>query len=228
MMSQPRQLQLKSKSDSKIFFLGLVISVVLCYFALFIEYRYLFTLDYYIFESSSLEEAYEWYRKEQSIIWLNIVGIFIVILVRDFIVSLILYSSHKVTNIAVRYVQELSIASVATTVFGLNYIVSVVGKVCGLISYTSETVNNNYRYQSVNVLFNGYGNLNHLKAPLDLLNISQIVFIVVLIITSRIILSPNTKSAKIKTSISTLIGYLAFLFLMINIFVLINIFKFYK
>ena len=228
MMSQSVQMQLKIKVDYKIILLSLIISLALCYLALFLEYRHIFTLDYFVSQSISYVDGYEWYRKEQSIIWLNVAGIFVVVLVRAFVLSLVLYTSHKVANIAVRFIQEVTIASIATTVFSLNYLVTVGGKVLGLIPYTFETANNNYRYQSVNVLLDGYNSLYYLEAPLDLLNISQVVFLVILVFTTRIILNPKTDKSKLKISTSTLVGYLTFLFLIINVFVLINIFQHYE
>lgn len=218
---------LKIKMNGRIILFGLILSLVLCYFALFLEYRYIFTLEYFASQSVSYVDAYKWYRQELSIIWLNVVGILAVVLGRTLVISLVLYTSHKVANVSVRFDQEFAIASIATIIFGLNYLVTVIGKVTGFIFYSPETINNNYRYQSVNVFFDSCISLSCLKAPLDLLNISQAVSLVVLVVFSWIILNLKTYKSKLKILVSTLIGYMTFLFLVINVFILTNIFQYY-
>ncbi|MDY3884875.1 hypothetical protein [Porphyromonas somerae] len=227
MISEHIQMPLKVKMNGRIILFGLILSLVLCYSALFLEYRYIFTLEYFVSQSVSYADAYEWYRQELSIIWLNVVGVLAIILGRTLVISWILYTSHKVANVSVRFDQEFAIASIATIIFGLNYLVTVIGKVTGLISYSPETVNNNYRYQSVNVFFDSCISLSCLKGPLDLLNISQVVSLVILVVFSLIILNSKTYKSKLKILVSTLIGYMTFLFLIINAFILTNLFQYY-
>lgn len=218
----------RSKLTSSISW-GTFISIILSFIALFLEYRYLFTLDYYISESQSLTDGYEWFEKEQSIVWLNVVGILGLVILRTACIALVLYISHKVTNLQVVFTQELAISSIATTIFSLNYLCSVAFKIIGLIPYTRDSINNNYRYQSLNVFFtDNIEIISVFKGGLDMLNITQMIFVIILFVTTWVFSSTETSKDKMKLSSASLLGYILFLFILFNLILLVNLIILYE
>lgn len=114
-----------------------------------------------------------------------------------------LFVGFNISGTKITFKKSYKISIQSFIIFSLNYFVTVILKISGLLSYNVSNVNDVYHYQSL-PRFLGLKNLPQWATyPLDKINISEIVYVFFL----GVIIYYNLKLSKIESIKKALIIY---------------------
>jgi hypothetical protein len=168
-------------------FLYVLLAIVVIYaLALTIEFKFIFTDEFYK-HSLSKSESYDSYEKIVQFInkdrqteWVNYPFIFIIVLVPAITISSVLFLGFILKEYQVSFKSIFSVVIKAQIVFAINYMIAVVLRILGLIKYDFNNVNNNYQYQSALVFFKIEKIPEWMYLPLQNINLTEIIYLMVL------------------------------------------------
>ena len=159
-------------------------AIIIIYFiALALEFQFVFTDEFYT-ASLAGEFDYDTLTKfihdDRGVEWVNYLIVFIVVLAPALLISLSLNTGAVFREYKIRFRQIFDITLKAQIVFALNYLVSVLFKAFGIIEKNWNTIDNNYFYQSAAYFFREKGLPFWMMYPLQIINITEIVHVLVL------------------------------------------------
>jgi hypothetical protein len=152
--------------------------------SLIVEFKYIFTDEFYKQalenKSNSPDKISQFIIKDRQTEWVNYPFIFIVVLVPTIAITSVLFLGSILKEYKVSFKSIFSIVLKAQIVFAINYLLAVVLRSLGLIKYDFGNVNNNYEFESVFAFFKVEKIQYLLHYPLQFLNITEFVHIMVL------------------------------------------------
>lgn len=160
--------------------------------ALAFEFKFIFTDEFYYqsFENkSTYEKIQNFINTDRNSEWLNYMYALFRILIPSFLIAGLLYIGAIIKELKIKFPQLFKIALKAQIVFALNYFLSVILKWGDLIENHWENINNNYHYQSLLVFFKGYELPYWLYYPLQSVNITELIHILILAVGIRSLLT---------------------------------------
>lgn len=162
---------------------ALIIISCLYSLSLVIEFQFIFTDEYY---RSSFSKIYPHEYIEGIIIrereseWINFLFVPGVILIPSILIAFVINLIAILKDINLKFGEILDISIKSSIVFALNYFISTILKAFGLLNKEIWNIDNNYDYQSLAILFKDSGYPDYILYPLQLVNVSEIVFILFL------------------------------------------------
>lgn len=161
----------------------LIVLVSIYAIALTLEFAFVFTDNFYIssFENQiNLESIKSLILKERESQWMNYLVPIFIIIIPALLIAFCLNIGVVLKNYKIAYSSLFGIALKAQLVFSMNYLIVVALKSFGIIDFTYSTVNNNYGFQSLLILFNPQTLPNWLFYPLQCINIAECLHILFL------------------------------------------------
>jgi len=134
------------------------IIMILYFIALTIEFKFIFTDDFYLkaFESKknfeSIQNIMNNARNEE---WLNYPIAFIVVLFPTLMIAFALNIGTVFNEYKIEFIDLFKITLKAQVVFAINYLIATVLKWQGLVERHSGNMNNNYDFQSLAFFLRG-------------------------------------------------------------------------
>lgn len=102
------------------------------------------------------------------------------ILISCSLIALCLFIGFNIANIRLNIKNCIRFSLAGIIVFSINYLISVILKIFGIVQYNYNTVDDIYSYQSVNVLFIGKKLPAWAFKLLGQINITEVVFVLFL------------------------------------------------
>lgn len=159
------------------------IIMVLYFIALTIEFKFIFTDDFYLdaFESKkSLESIRNIMANDRNQEWVNYPIVFLVVLFPTLMISFALNIGAVFNEYKIKFTDLFKIALKAQLIFAINYLIATVLKWQGLVERHYGNINNNYDFQSLAVLFKGKELPFWIMYPLQNVNITEIMHLLFL------------------------------------------------
>ncbi|MCG8410048.1 MAG: hypothetical protein MI739_02060, partial [Bacteroidales bacterium] len=160
-----------------------IIIIGLYFIALGVEFKYIFTEDFYLdaFKGqNNLENIYEFIAKDKSSEWVNFPIVLIIVLVPTLIIAFILNLGAALKEYKFRFTSLFKISLKAQMVFAINYLVITILKVFNLLDRHYDNINNNYDFQSLLIFFKDKKLPLTVRYFLQYINISEITYILLL------------------------------------------------
>lgn len=151
--------------------------------SLVVEFNYLFTDGFYVssFEGKrSIESIDQLISMERESQWVNYPIVVLIVLIPSLLVAFSLNVGAVLKNYSIPFSKLFGLALKAQLIFALNYLLAVILKLSGVISFTYATVNDSYRFQSLLVFFNVSSLPYWLLYPLQCINIAEGLHVVFL------------------------------------------------
>ncbi len=175
--------------------------IVTIYFvALTIEFKFVFTDDFYhqSFDAkNSYEQVQSFIIADRNKEWLNYPFAIFRILIPSTLITSLFYLGKIIREFKVSFFELFEVALKAQMIFAINYILAVILRLRDLIDGDWASINNNYYYQSLLIFFRESNLPYWLYYPLQCINISE--FLHILILTFGI---HSITSLKFKSSLS--------------------------
>jgi len=151
--------------------------------ALTIEFRFVFTDDLYLglqASKKSLENIQNLISSERKSQWINYPITILIVLIPSLLISFCLNIGTVIKEYKTSFIKLFEIAVKAQMVFAINYLLSIVLKATGVIHFSLTTVNNNYNFQSALIFFDNKVLPYWLIYPIQCINLTEIVHILIL------------------------------------------------
>jgi len=157
-------------------------SIIIVYFiALKIEFTYVFTDNFYFSSFIDTVSSIDNYiHAERNVEWINYLLVFVIILIPTVGISIALNIGAVFKEHKVKFIQIFKIVLKSQIIFSLNYLFSVLLRIIGALDVNMKTINNNYSYQSSLCLFDGVNISSWLQYPLQIINITEIIYVFML------------------------------------------------
>lgn len=170
---------MNNNSKNKIILFLIFIGCIIYAIALFIEFKWIFTDEY--FTSHYLNKDYS-----QILIYLNKKDILINYLLIPLValtpilgVAICLWIGFNILEKDATFSKCLLVSSWSNLIFPLNYLLSVILRVSNFLPYDQTNANNNFQYQSV-LVFIKKDIPDWSIYPLEKINITEFLFVLLL------------------------------------------------
>lgn len=194
--------------------------------ALTIEFRYVFTDNLYFnsFESKRTIQGIEnLIMAEREDEWLNYPIAGLVILLPSLLIAFCLNLGIILRDFKVSFIKLFGVVLKAQIIFALNYLISIILRISGIIDFSYYTANNNFEYQSALVFFDTKVLPDWLLYPIQCINITEIIHI--LFLTLGITWLLNLKSSKALFFVLLWYGVGLLLWIVFSVFLQTNIYN---
>lgn len=165
---------------------------------LYLSYRYLYNETNYMDTFSdklSTISIQKMIAAENSTVWINYTIAALLVFVSSFLVSICISIGTLVNEVKIRFTHVFSLAVKSHIIFALNFLFITVLKAAEIIPYTLGNAHNDYWFQSALMFFD----VKKLPAwsyyPLQSLNITELIHILLLSFGTGILLNRNYWSA---------------------------------
>ncbi|MDR1984520.1 MAG: hypothetical protein LBQ28_06835 [Prevotellaceae bacterium] len=160
-------------------------AIMLVYFvALTLEFKFVFTDDFYLNSLSTRyddhSKLFEFIRSDRALEWTNYFIAFAIVGVPALLIAFTLNVGTLFCEYKIKFAKLFNIALKAQIIFALNYLVSIILKCTGIIETNWDMIDNNYFYQSAAYFFKGNGYPFWIMYPLQIINITEIVHLLIL------------------------------------------------
>lgn len=161
-----------------------IINIVIYIISIALELKFVYSDAFYYQELGKKLGSQEAFLKELSVqrgmdIY-NYLWIPVHLLASCGLIALCLFIGFNIANIRLTIKNCFRLSLVGIIVFSLNYLVSVILKIIGVVQYNYNTVDDIYTYQSLNVLFAGKQLPSWAYILLGQINITEVVFVLFL------------------------------------------------
>jgi len=161
----------------------LIVLVAIYAVALTMEFKYVFTDDFYISSlegKRSFESINSFITKERDMQWVNYPISILIVLVPTLLVAFCLNIGAVLNNQKVSFLRLFGIALKAQLIFALNYLIAISLKAANMVTFSFASVNNNYSFQSLLHFFDNKNLPYWLLYPLQCVNVAEAVHILFL------------------------------------------------
>ncbi|MFV0391959.1 MAG: hypothetical protein ACK5KP_08795 [Paludibacteraceae bacterium] len=196
-----------------------IFNCLLYFVALFLEFRYIFTNEFYAQNLNHYTEkqVFDFILLERNAEWANYVFAIGLVLMSSLLIATILYIGFNLKTISVSFRKSYRIAVQSIVVFSLNYLISVSLKLFGVVKYDINNVNDVYAYQSVLRFLNTNKIPQWALYPLEKINISEFVYFAFLAILIHLHFK-MTKKTSLKYAMA-IYGSGLFIWIVITVFI---------
>lgn len=161
-----------------------IINIAIYIISLTLELKFIYSDSFYYQELGHKLGSEEAFLKEMSVqrgmdIY-NYLWIPVHILISYSLIALCLFIGFNIANIRLNIKNCIRFSLAGIIVFSINYLISVILKIFGIVQYNYNTVDDIYSYQSVNVLFIGKKLPAWAFKLLGQINITEVVFVLFL------------------------------------------------
>lgn len=161
-----------------------IINIAIYIISLTLELKFIYLDSFYYQELGHKLGSEEAILKEMSVqrgmdIY-NYLWIPVHILISCSLIALCLFIGFNIANIRLNIKNCIRFSLAGIIVFSINYLISVILKIFGIVQYNYNTVDDIYSYQSVNVLFIGKKLPAWAFKLLGQINITEVVFVLFL------------------------------------------------
>jgi hypothetical protein len=164
--------------------IAFAVIVSIYFIALTIEFKFVFTDDFYLNALSSNYDDHnkliEFIRSDRALEWLNYLIVFSIVLVPALLIAFVLNIGTIFREYKIKFTALFAITLKAQIIFAINYLVSIVLKSTGIIAKDWNMIDNNYFYQSAAYFFKGNDYPLWIMYPLQIINITEIIHLLFL------------------------------------------------
>lgn len=195
-------------------------SIVLYFISLSLEIKYIFTNAFFFenYKYRTADEIQTIISDEHSSDFINFLYAPIFCILLTLCIAIILYVILIILNRYTSFVICLKIGAISQIVYSLNYFITIILKLTGVIKYDIINVNDTSEYQSI-LNFISLKDLPDWSLYLfEKMNITEIVFVIILIsLINKNIKIPWRYAAIIAIFIETFIITIGFIFYIYNL-----------
>ena len=169
-----------------------LINVGLYILVIFIEYKYIFTDDYYtqylrpLFHSQN--DFIEALKESSQAELYNYLWCPVHVAIQTFLISLCLFIGFNALNYYIKWLDSIKATLLAIIVFSINNVIIIGLKACGIIAYNPETVDDVYFFQSIGYFFIDEGYPDIIYEFLEKFNFIELIFCLFLSYTMNLFL----------------------------------------
>lgn len=155
------------------------IIVIMYFIALTIEFKFIFTDEFYInaFESKkNFESIQNIMANDRNEEWLNYPIAIIIVLFPSLMIAFALNIGAVFNEYKIKFTDLFKITLKAQLIFAINYLIATMQKWQGIVERHFGNINNNYDFQSLAYFFKDKGLPFWILYPLQNINITEIVY----------------------------------------------------